>query len=151
MATYCGIFDTLGLQAWSDAGGTSGGPMSMAQLLAQTGSAASGESAAKIWEAPFPSLDALHQACGAIPRTRDMTAAVERAFLDMKDSLKVVLDPLTQPLSWLLQRALEGAETAPWWIVIPLVALLVHWLTRSARVTGLVLFSLLFLAEDVYS
>jgi glycine betaine/proline transport system permease protein len=152
MATYSGIFDTLGLQAWCNAGGASGGPMTMAQLLAQTGSAASGESAANIWEAPFPSLDALHQACGAIPRTRDMTAAVERAFLDMKDSLKVVLDPLTQPLSWLLQRALEGAETAPWWIVIPLVALLVHWLTRSARVTGLVLFSLLFLAAiDHYS
>ena len=35
-----------------------------------------------------------------------MTAGLERFFLDIKDNLKFVLDPLTQPLSWLIDSAL---------------------------------------------
>ena len=49
---------------------------------------------------PFTSLDTLHEACAAIPQSRDMTVKVEQSFLAIKDSLKVAIDPLTQPLSW---------------------------------------------------
>ena len=85
--------------------------MSMAQLLAQ----ANGGSAENNEAFPFPSLDALHEACDTIPQTRDMTAGVEQGFLAIKDSLKFFLDPLTQPLSWLLEVALIAFTATPWW------------------------------------
>ena len=73
--------------------------MSMADLLAQSQGK---EALEKVWyDIPFPSLDNLHEACGAIDRTRDMTSGLEKYFLSIKDSLKFVLDPLTQPLSWM--------------------------------------------------
>jgi glycine betaine/proline transport system permease protein len=40
-----------------------------------------------------------------MPQSRDFTASVEAGFLEVKDVLKLVLDPLTQPLSWLLEMA----------------------------------------------
>lgn len=102
MAFYDWLFDNLGLRDWCD-GAKQEGPMSMAELLAK----AKGNQAAEDAETfPFPSLDALHEACGAMPRTREMTVGLERLFLDVKDGLKVVLDPITQPLSWLLDGAL---------------------------------------------
>ncbi len=142
MTEYSGVFDAIGMRAWCDTG-SSGGPMTMAQLLAKSGGA-KGDTG--LWNLPFPSLDTLHEACGAIPRTRDMTAGLEAGFLWMKDPLKVVLDPLTQPLSWALDGALAGILALPWWIVIPMLLVLVQYATRSLKVTGLVLGSLLLLS-----
>lgn len=148
MAEYSGVFDALGLREWCDAGST-GGPMSMAELLAQS---TGGSSETSLWDLPFPSLDALHEACGAIPRTRDMTAALEDLFLWIKGPLKVLLDPLTQPLSWALEGALAGILALPWWIVIPVFVIFVQYVTRSAKVTALVVFTLVLLAFiDHYS
>jgi glycine betaine/proline transport system permease protein len=142
MAAYSGVFETLGLKEWCEAGAT-GGPMSMAELLAKT----TGKTQeTRLWDLPFPSLDILHEACGAIPRTRDMTAGLETAFLRIKDPLKVVLDPLTQPLSWAIDNALWAILALPWWIVIPVFLALVQVVTRSLRVTGLVAGVFLLLA-----
>jgi len=112
----------------------------MADLLAKTGGA---DNAGPAF--PFPSLDNLNDACGKIPQTRDMTAGVENAFLAIKDPLKSVLDPLTQPLSWALEGALTGFGAVPWFILIPLVIALVWYVSRSVGVTIFVAFSFLFL------
>lgn len=142
MTEYSGVFNALGLRDWCDAG-SSGGPMTMAQLLEQ---ASGTPESVSLWNLPFPSLDTLHEACGAIPRTRDLTAGLEAGFLWLKDPLKVVLDPLTQPLSWALSGALTGILALPWWIVIPVLLVLVQYATRSIKVTGLVLGALLLLS-----
>lgn len=146
MATYDGIFDALGLRGWCDAGAGApgGGPASMADLIAR----AKGADAPppSLWDAPFPSLDALHDACGAVPQSRDLTRGLEQGFLSIKDGLSVVLDPLTQPLSWMLRNALAGVEQTPWWIMIPLL-LAVSWgVARSVKVVALVALSLCGLA-----
>ncbi len=143
MAFYDGIIEALGLRDWCDADGKDG-PMSMAQLLART----KGEDEANVEGEifPFPSLDNLHEACGEIPQTRDMTAGVEQLFLDIKDGLKLVLDPLTQPLSWLLDGALWLFTALPWWLLIPALIYLTWKVSRSRAVTIFVAISFLFLA-----
>ncbi|MDW4550717.1 ABC transporter permease subunit [Defluviimonas sp. D31] len=141
MAAYSGFFETLGLKDWCEAGST-GGPQSLADLLAKTGKVAE----TSPWDMPFPSLDALHEACGAIPRTRELTAGLERVFLDIKDPLKFVLDPLTQPLSWAIDGALWAILAMPWWIVIPIFLVVVQFAARSARVTLFVASVLVMLA-----
>ena len=80
MATYTGVFDTLGRRDWCDAD-KQDGPMTMAELLAKKAGKTpeAAEAASSGWDVPFPSLDALNEACGAIPRTRDLTAAVDDA------------------------------------------------------------------------
>lgn len=127
MANYETFFDDMGLRAWCDQGSTDG-PMSMSQLLASV-EPAGAQNAPKL---PFPSLDALHQVCAAIPQTRDMTKAVENGFLGIKDGLKMVLDPLTQPLSWLLEGALYIFGSVPWWLMIPLL-IAVAWIATKRR------------------
>ncbi len=74
----------------------------------------------------------MHQVCAAIPQTRDMTKAVENGFLGIKDGLKMVLDPLTQPLSWLLEGALYIFGSVPWWLMIPLL-IAVAWIATKRR------------------
>lgn len=143
MAFYSGAFDALGLRGWCDSEGEEG-PMSMAELLAQTQGNGGEDAASGVF--PFPSLDALNDACAAIPRSRDMTAGVEEVFLDIKDVLKLVLDPLTQPLSWMLEGALWLFTTLPWWIVIPGLIWLAWYVSRSRGVTLLVALSFAFLA-----
>lgn len=141
MAAYDGFFDTLGLREWCDAD-SADAPMSMAQLLAQ----AKGEEAVEGVGLPFPSLDVLHEACPAIGQTRDLTAAIETGFLGVRDELRVILDPVTQPLSWLLDGALIAFQATPWWIMMPLL-LLVSWFAgRSRGVTAFVACVLLFFA-----
>jgi glycine betaine/proline transport system permease protein len=135
MATYDFVFSTLGLRDWCEAGGGGGAPMSMSDLMAQT--QGPDAPAPSIWELPFPSMDALNEACPAFPQSRELTKGLENGFLDVKDSLSVVLDPITQPLSWFLQGALYGMLQAPWWIVIPALLAIVYIVTRSR---GLVLF-----------
>jgi len=141
LAFYDPLFDHLGLRDWCD-GAKQEGPMSMAELLAK----AKGNQAAEDAESfPFPSLDALHEACGAMPRTREMTVGLERLFLDVKDGLKVVLDPITQPLSWMLDGALWLFASVPWWVLLPILLMMCWTVTRNVRVALLVTFSFVLL------
>ena len=142
MAAYDNLFDTLGLRDWCDADKTEA-PMSMAQLLSQTQGA---DAAAEEPGLPFPSLDVLHESCHAIGQTRDLTAGLEEGFLAIRGQLKTVLDPITQPLSWLLDGALFVFETTPWWVMIPLLLLLSWVVSRSRAVTAFVAVVLLFFA-----
>ena len=149
MATYDGFFDAVGLRDWCDADKTDG-PMSMAELLARSrGGGAAAETDAPepstpIMETPFPSLDTLHESCFAIPRTREFTSGVEQAFLSVKDEMKVVLDPLTQPLSWMLDWSLVLFQAVPWFILIPLLLLLTWFASKSWTITGMVAAAFLF-------
>jgi glycine betaine/proline transport system permease protein len=148
MATYDFLFDSIGLRGWCDASGGGAAPMSMADLLAQAG-AKKGDSS--ILNLPFPSLDELNKACSGIPKSRDVTLGVENGFLAIKDSLSFVLDPITQPLSWILEFALRTVEVTPWWIMIPVLALLVYYASKSVKLVGFVIFCLLFLSFiDLY-
>ena len=143
MATYDFVFSSLGLEDWcSD--GQSDAPMSMAALLQKTkGTDAEAES---LWDLPFPSMDALNESCAAFPKSRELTKGLEEGFLSIKDSLSVVLDPLTQPLSWFLDGTLYGMLNTPWWIVIPLLLAVVFVVTKSWRLMLFVGGSIVLLA-----
>ena len=141
MAYYDGLFNALGLRDWCDADKREG-PMSMAELLARS----RGQTSAEEVGIPFPSLDNLNKACDAIPRARDLTSGVESGFLGIKDALKVVLDPLTQPLSWMLDGALWAFQALPWWVFIPALLLLVFAVSRSIGITLFVAICFLFMA-----
>jgi glycine betaine/proline transport system permease protein len=108
--------------------------MSMADLMGQAGKAPD----RSLWDMPFPSMDALNDACASFPQARELTRGLERGFLDIKDSLSVVLDPLTQPLSWALSGALWLFQATPWFVMIPLLALIVAVISRSVRLTGFI-------------
>lgn len=140
VATYSGFFEAVGLKEWCS-GGAPSGTQSMADLLAKM---KPGDSTSA--DLPFPSLDALHAGCNAIPRTRDMTAGLESFFLNVKDPIKVVLDPLTQPLSWFLQGAIATADYLPWWVVVPLLLVVVQLAARSIKITAFVFVALSILA-----
>ena len=142
MATYDWLINSLGLTDWCEAN-KSDGPMTMAELLAKNSKAPVGEGAGAVsfWELPFPSLDELNKSCSGLARTRDMTSWVEDLFLAVKDSLKLVLDPITQPLSWALDGSLWLFTTLPWFVVIPLLLLAVWAATRSWALIGFVALS----------
>jgi glycine betaine/proline transport system permease protein len=142
MATYDFVFDGLGLRGWCEAE-QSDAPMSMDELVSQSRGEAETVS---IWDLPFPSMDALNDACPAFPQSRDLTQGLERGFLDVKDSLSIVLDPLTQPLSWFLDGALYAVLETPWWIVVPVLLLITWAVSRSATLTGFVAACILGLA-----
>ncbi|HRY25104.1 MAG TPA: ABC transporter permease subunit [Geminicoccaceae bacterium] len=148
MGYYDGLFDALGLRDWCGGGAAQDGPMTMAQLLARSRGGGEGEAVATTpwWQVPFPSLDTLNASCPAIWRTRDLTAWVADGFLAIKNTLKVVLDPLTQPLSWLLDGAIWAMLAVPWWVLVAILLVAVGLLTRSATLTASVCLSLLFLA-----
>ena len=130
MATYDFVFDWLGLRDWcGEAATDSSAPMSMDDLLA--GASGGAAPAPSIWELPFPSMDALNDACAAFPQSRELTSGLEQGFLNVKDAMSFVLDPLTQPLSWALDGALYGILNTPWWIVIPLLLLVTWAVSRS--------------------
>ncbi|MBK1636775.1 ABC transporter permease [Rhodovulum adriaticum] len=134
MASYDFLFDGLGLREWCDAG-SSQAPMSMADLI---GKSQGGDAPARsIWDLPFPSMDALNDACPNFPQARELTKGLENGFLSIKDGLSLFLDPLTQPLSWFLEGALWLFQTVPWFVMIPLLLLVVQLVARSF---GLVLF-----------
>ena len=134
MAYYDSFFDKAGLRDWCDAGKTSDGPVSMADLLARAG-VKKEESG---FELPFPSLDELHKACASIGQSRDVTKGVEDGFLAIKGALRFVLDPITQPLSWLLEFALSTIEATPWWIMFPVLALVVYVASKSWKLVAFV-------------
>ena len=140
MATYDFVFDRRGLRNWC--GEKTGGNMSMQDLLRQR----SGDTSTSIWELPFPSLDNLHDACPAVAQTRDLTSGLESGFLGARDSLRFILDPITQPLSWFLNGALNLFQTVPWWIMIPALMAVVFVASKSIRLVGMVAAMILFLA-----
>ncbi|MDS1311051.1 MULTISPECIES: ABC transporter permease [Marinobacter] len=143
MATYDSLFSALGLKDWC-AKGKEDGPMSMADLLAKAkGKDAEPES---LWDVPFPSMDALNDSCAAFPQSRELTKGLEEGFLAVKDNLSLVLDPLTQPLSWALDGALYGMLNTPWWIIIPIMLAVVFLVTKSWKLVLFVGVSICLLA-----
>ena len=145
MATYDLVFSTLGLETWCEgAAEKSSGPVSMADLLAQN--AGNDVALPSIWDLPFPSMDALHEACAAFPQSRVLTKGLENGFLSIKDGLSFFLDPLTQPLSWFLEGALWLFQTTPWWLMIPALLIVVMYVSRSGKLVVFVAACLLSLA-----
>ena len=145
MATYDFVFNAIGLRDWCDAAKAGNDrPMSMAELLAKS----KGQSGVETswWEFPFPSLDALNKACAAFPQSRDVTVGVEKSFLAIKDSLRFVFDPMTQPLSWALEWALALFQATPWWIMIPILMAIVYFASKSVRLVFFVAACIAFLA-----
>ncbi len=143
MAYYDGVFNALGLREWCDADKKEG-PLSMAELMSR----ARGEDSVERdwWDIPFPSMDALNDACGKFPQSRDLTKGVEDGFLAIKDGLRVVLDPLTQPLSWILQYALEIFQVTPWWVMVPILMAVVYVASKSFKLVAFVTACIAFLA-----
>ena len=141
MATYDWFFNMLGLRDWCDAG-TSKAPMSMADLLNKTGNA----EAPPFYDIPFPSLDALNEACGQITQTRDVVKGLEEGFLAVRPALRTILDPITQPLSWMLDGTLYVFSEAPWFVIIAAILVVVWYATRSLSVVLFNLFCLSFFA-----
>jgi len=142
LAAYDWFFDLAGLREWCNAE-KSEGTLSMADLLAK---AQGGALETRWWEIPFPSLDTLNKSCDAVIRTRDFTASIEQAFIGVKDKLKVVLDPLTQPLSWMLDGALSLFVNTPWWLLISLLLIGTFFASRNVLVTIFVALSFFLLA-----
>ena len=143
MATYDFVFDKLGLKEWCAQNQTEA-PMSMRDLLAR--SRGDSENDSSIWELPFPSMDALNEACRSFPQSRDLTKGLENGFLSIKDNLSIFLDPLTQPLSWFLDGALHIMQVTPWWIMIPLLLVIVLLVTKSWKLVVFVGISIAGLA-----
>ena len=141
MIVFETVFERLGLRQWCNKA-ESNEFSSVSDLMAKLGKA---EVNQNFWDLPQPSLDTLNKACSAIPRSRDFTAGVEQAFLNIKDPLKVILDPLTQPLSWAIDGTLYALVALPWWIVMVGLLLFAYSVARSIRVTLLVFSILMFL------
>ena len=139
MAFYDGLFNALGLSDWCKGEGSSA-PMSMADLLAKS----SGEETKEEFF-PFPSLDNLSEACSSVLQSRDVTKGIENGFLAAKPALKTVLDPITQPLSWLLDGALWTFASVPWFIMVPILVAIAWFASRSVAVTVFVAFSIMLL------
>jgi glycine betaine/proline transport system permease protein len=77
---------------------------------------------------------------------------LEEGFLAIKDGLKVVVDPLTQPLSWALNEALWVMQAVPWFIMIPLLMLVAWVVSRQLQLVALVAVCFGFLGfVDYYS
>lgn len=140
MAFYDGLFNILGLEEWCSQG-SSKAPLSMADLLAQ----GKGEEVTGPFF-PFPSLDNLNESCGNISQTRDITKGIEEGFLAIKPAMKTVLDPITQPLSWLLDGALWTFEAVPWFIMVPILLAISWYASRSKAVTVFVAAAIFLLA-----
>ena len=142
MAFYDKLFETIGLGDWCG-GAATDAPLSMAELLAKAG----GDEAAKNGPVfPFPSLDNLNESCSSIAQSRDVTKGIEEGFLAAKPALKTVLDPITQPLSWLLDGALYTFSAIPWFIMIPILLAISWYASRSRGVTIFVAIAILLLA-----
>ena len=140
MAVYDKLFSALGLSDWC---GTSddNAPLSLADLAAQAG----GEKTSEPFF-PIPSFDNFHESCNRIWQSRDVTNGIEKGFLAAKPVLKNVLDPITQPLSWMLDSALWLFEAMPWFIMVPLLVAISWYASRSRPVTIFVAVAIMLLA-----
>lgn len=134
MSGYSALFDGLGLRDWCD---TDKKPslLSLRSLKNEE---------VQWHDIKFPSLDNLHEACARIPQTRDFTAGLEDGFLAIRPALRWVLDPLTQPLSWMLDATLYLFTSTPWWLLVPILTALCYFAARSKQVVALVLCSFAF-------
>ena len=142
MLSFADIFDSFGLRDWCDESKAKS-LISLSQLRGDI---------IEWWELSFPSLDNLHKACSAIPQTRDLTASLETGFLAVRPSLRLVLDPITQPLSWALEYTLLFFTTMPWWALVPLILFGSQYVSKSWRITLLVaLCFIFFLFTDHYT
>ena len=142
MAFYDWLFKAIGMEDWCKQG-SSEAPLSMSDLLSK----ASGDEAASSGPIfPFPSLDNLNESCSNLGQTRDVTKGIEDSFLAAKPALKTVLDPITQPLSWLLDGALWTFAAIPWFVMIPILLAVSWFASRSKAVTIFVGISILLLA-----
>jgi glycine betaine/proline transport system permease protein len=142
MLSFAEIFDSFGLREWCDES-KANTLISLSQLRGDI---------VEWWELPFPSLDNLHKACSAVPQTRDFTASLETGFLAVRPSLRLVLDPITQPLSWALEYTLLFFTTMPWWALVPLILFGSQYVSKSWRITLLVaLCFIFFLFTDHYT
>ena len=94
----------------------------------------------------FPSLDELNKACGQISQTRDVVKGLENGFLAIRPALRTVLDPITQPLSWMLDGTLYLFMTAPWFLIMAVILVAVWFSTRSLSVLLFNAFCLSFFA-----
>lgn len=144
MATYDFVFSAMGLEEWCEKGAANAPSLSMADLMAK----ASGQETPEpsLWDLPFPSMDALNEACSSFPKARVVTKGLEDGFLGIKDNLSLVLDPLTQPLSWFLESALWLFQETPWWIMIPALLIVTMLVSRSGKLVTFVASSLVLLA-----
>lgn len=140
MAFYDKLFSALGLSEWCG-GSDDKAPLSLADLAAQAGE---GEASAPFF--PIPSFDNLHESCNRIWQSRDVTNGIEDGFLAAKPALKTVLDPITQPLSWVLDGALWLFEATPWFIMVPVLVAISWYASRSRPVTLFVAVSIMLLA-----
>ena len=134
MLSFADFFDSFGLRDWCD-GSTAKSLISLSQLRGDV---------IEWWELSFPSLDNLHKACSAVPQTRDFTASLETGFLAVRPSLRSVLDPITQPLSWALEYTLLLFTTMPWWLLVPLILFGSQYVSKSWRITLLVAICFMF-------
>lgn len=143
MAFYDKLFEALGLGEWC-ASASSEKLTTMSDFL--NAGSTDQQIDTSVWDTPFPSLDELNASCPAFSRTRDMTSGIENGFLWLKDSFKFVLDPMTQPLSWVLDGALFAFAAIPWFILIPALVALAYFVSRSLAVAALVLSCFVFFA-----
>ena len=136
------MFDSVGLREWCD----EDKKPSLLSLKNLKGDEA------EWYDLKFPSLDNLHEACAAIPQTRDMTAGLEEGFLAIRPALRMVLDPLTQPLSWMLDSALFLFTATPWWFLVPLLIVGSYLVSKSGKIAAFVALCLgFFLFIDHYT
>lgn len=136
MAYYDWLFNSLGLRQWCDEG-KGEALVSLRSLMKKE---------APWYEIPFPSLDNLHAACDRLWQTRDLTVGLREGFLGIKPYLRLVLDPLTQPLSWMLEGALWLFTSMPWYVLVPLLLALTQYVTRKAGITLFVAICFAFLS-----
>ena len=59
--------------------------------------------------------------------------------------MKAVLDPITQPLSWLLDGALWLFATTPWFVMVPILVVISWFASRSKQVTVFVFASIMLM------
>lgn len=90
-------------------------------------------------------MDNLNESCSGIIQSRDVTKGIEEGFLAAKPMLKAILDPITQPLSWLLDGALWTFAATPWFIMVPILVAIAWFASRSVGVTVFVAFSIFLL------
>lgn len=139
MTLYDKLFSFLGLSDWCKSENKA--IISLKDLSAQ---AAGKEASGPFF--PIPSLDNLNESCSRVIKSRDVTNGIEEGFLAAKPVLKTVLDPITQPLSWMLDGALWVFESTPWFIMVPILVAISWYVSHSRSVTIFVAISIMLLA-----
>lgn len=92
----------------------------------------------------FPSLDAFHAACPAIPRIRDIQRSIDAGYKDFTrawgDQIESLFDPLLDFLVWTERLAVAS----PWWLTLLMIAVVVYLMTRHwGQTVGVVITMLL--------